>query len=303
MIHSTLSPNIQLFDVEKKKYLSQLSVNDGGPQDPLQDGFWYFGMRVYSAKISADGQEIVAGTSRTTNHSAKLQILDANQNKVVRSINAHENDINTVCFVDKLSSSLVITGSDDTLCKLWDIRAFNSNSPIGIFYGHLGGLTNVCSKEDNRYFISNSKDQSIKLWDLRKFSTEKKKVIPAVRVDYRMASLSDLQIERVKERMKTNTDDVSVSTYFGHKVSDTLIRCHFSPKFVTDQRFIYTGSSDGCVYIYDILSGENVSRLQLEEGNTIRDCAWHPYSQNIVTTDFDGNICRWEYFDSNKDDI
>lgn len=304
MIHSTLSSRIQLFDVENKKYLHQLNINSHNDDEEDDESlYWYTGTRVYSAKISADGKEVIAGTSRTSSGFAKLQIFDVIQNRVTRSINAHNNDINSVCFVEKLNSSLIITGSDDVLCKLWDIRAFNSNNPVGIFYGHLGGMTNVCSKEDGRYFISNCKDQSIKLWDLRKSTTEKKKVQSFVNIDYRMASLSMSRIEKVKEVMKSNKDDQSVATYFGHEVRDTLIRCHFSPKFITDQRFIYTGSADGCVYIYDVLTGENVARLQIEEGETIRDCAWHPFSQNIITTDFDGNICRWEYSDNLDDEI
>jgi WD40 repeat protein len=40
--------------------------------------------------------------------------------------------------------------------------------PVGVFIGHLGGITFLDSKEDGRYFLSNSKDQSIKLWDVRK---------------------------------------------------------------------------------------------------------------------------------------
>lgn len=39
-------------------------------------------------------------------------------------------------------------------------------------------------------------------------------------------------------------------TYRGHKVLTTLIRAYFSPLHTTAQRFIYTGSADGAVYIY-----------------------------------------------------
>ena len=303
MIHSTLSPYIQLFDVENKKYIHQIDVSCETQQLPDYHGFWYGGMRVFTAKIAADGKEVIAGTSRIAGGSAKLQIYDLTQNKISRSIDAHDNDINSICFVDKLNSSLIISGSDDVLCKLWDTRAFNGNRPVGVFYGHMGGITNVCSKEDNRYFISNCKDQSIKLWDLRKSTTEKKSVSTVLfGVDYRRAVLDDMIIDRIKERMKLNKDDNSVSTFFGHQVRGTLIRCHFSPKFVTDQRFIYSGSADGCVYIYDILSGKHVAKLEISQGQIIRDCAWHPFSQNIITTDFEGNVCRWEYFDLEDDE-
>jgi len=41
--------------------------------------------------------------------------------------------------------------------------------------------------------------------------------------------------------------DPSVRTYRGHSVTFTLIRCYFSPSFTTGQKYIITGSSDGCV--------------------------------------------------------
>ena len=44
--------------------------------------------------------------------------------------------------------------------------------------------------------------------------------------------------------------DCSIQTLRGHTVSTTLIRAHWSPMHTTGQRFVYTGSSDGHVYIY-----------------------------------------------------
>lgn len=297
MIHSTLSPNIQLFDVENKKYLHQLCVDPDAGDDQDDEDYWYGGMRVYSAKISADGKEVIAGTSKVTGGYAKIQVFDVPHNTIVRSIKAHSDDVNSVCFVDKLNSSLIISGSDDGLCKLWDTRTTNANNAVGIFYGHMSGMTNVCSKEDNRYFISNCKDQSLKLWDIRKASTDQKKVnfIP---YDYRIESLDPFMQGRIRERMKDNRNDNSVKTFFGHQVRETLIRCHFSPRITTDQRYVYSGSADSSVYIYDIHTGQNVAKLQVEGGRLIRDCAWHPFSQNIVTGDFAGNICRWEFVDN-----
>uniref|UniRef100_A0A0A9DRE9 Uncharacterized protein n=1 Tax=Arundo donax TaxID=35708 RepID=A0A0A9DRE9_ARUDO len=47
--------------------------------------------------------------------------------------------------------------------------------------------------------------------------------------------------------------DQSLATFRGHSVLRTLIRCYFSPVHSTGQRYIYTGSSDQCVYIYDVV--------------------------------------------------
>ncbi len=47
--------------------------------------------------------------------------------------------------------------------------------------------------------------------------------------------------------------DVSVQTFRGHTVLQTLIRAYFSPAHSTGQRFVYTGSADGTVRIYGTL--------------------------------------------------
>lgn len=58
------------------------------------------------------------------------------------------------------------------LFQIWDRRCLNETNPrdVGVFSGHLDGITYIDSKNDARYLISNSKDQTIKLWDMRMFT-------------------------------------------------------------------------------------------------------------------------------------
>ena len=307
MIHSTLSPNVHLFDLEKSKYVNQFNLKTGAQSSPdnedEDDNYysWFSTLRVFSLKLSGDNKEVIAGCGRMQN-GAPIQVFDLVKNKLKHSIIAHKDDINSICYVDRANSSIFISGSDDGLCKLWDTRILKNNEPVGIFYGHFAGLTCVNSKEDNRYFISNSKDQSIKLWDLRKSTTEQKEFL-FMRFDYRYQRPGPSQLEELrKKREAKKLPDQSVMTFQGHSVCGTLIRCHFSPLSGTGQRYVYSGSYDGKVYIYDTVNGENIACLDLPksgnaQGPIVRDCAWHPYSQNLVTTSFSGDFHRWEYMD------
>ena len=45
----------------------------------------------------------------------------------------------------------------------------------------------------------------------------------------------------------TSNGDVSVMTYRGHSILQTLIRCRFSPPHCTGQKYIYTGCALGRV--------------------------------------------------------
>ncbi len=53
--------------------------------------------------------------------------------------------------------------------------------------------------------------------------------------------------------MVPHPHDISVQTFRGHKVLQTLIRAYFSPAHSTGQRFVYTGDADGTARIYGTL--------------------------------------------------
>ncbi|EFA85872.1 WD40 repeat-containing protein [Heterostelium album PN500] len=83
-----------------------------------------------------------------------------------------------------------------------------------------------------------------------------------------------------------------VAQIYGH-ADDTLIRCHFSPLATTSQKYIYTGSATGEVFIYDLLSGELVDTLNQGHG-LIRDLSWAPYSPQLISTSWEGYITKWD---------
>lgn len=120
----------------------------------------------------------------------------------------------------------------------------------GAFVGHTEGLTYVDSKGDGRYVLSNAKDQSMKLWDLRMMMTTEK-FDPLERIDY--SSGFDYRFDPYpQDYYLAHPDDNSVVTFRGHRVLKTLIRCHFSPPGSTNSRYVYTGSADGKVYVYNL---------------------------------------------------
>jgi WD repeat-containing protein 23 len=122
----------------------------------------YFG--IWSIKFSGDTKEILASTNR-----GKILVYDIEGQRVTTRVNdAHKDDINSVCFANKLNSNLIFTGSDDCLIKIWDRRNLKDNRPAGAFVGHQEGVTSIASKGDGFYLASNAKDQLCKYWDIRK---------------------------------------------------------------------------------------------------------------------------------------
>eukprot|EP01130_Rhizamoeba_saxonica_P000097 TRINITY_DN10115_c0_g1_i1.p1 TRINITY_DN10115_c0_g1~~TRINITY_DN10115_c0_g1_i1.p1 ORF type:complete len:454 (-),score=61.30 TRINITY_DN10115_c0_g1_i1:64-1425(-) len=234
---------------------------------------------LFSVQFSPDSQEILGGSS-----DKHLYIYDIERGERVERIFAHDDDVNTVTFADK-SSSIIYSGSDDAQIKVWDRRDFNSF--VGVLPGHLEGITFIDSKGDGRYLISNGKDQCIKLWDIRKMmdtATAGRFPTSNNRYQYR---------HHPREHSnRRHINDQSVMTYRGHEVYHTLIRCRFSPIHSTGQKFIYTGSYDRNVYVYDIVTGQEIATLEGHRSIT-RDVSWHPYEPVLLSASWDGSVVKW----------
>lgn len=110
-------------------------------------------------------------------------------------------------------------------------------------------------------------------------------------------------------------NDCSVTTYTGHRVLKTLIRCHFSPPSSTGQQYLYSGSEDGRIHIWNLDGtvarvidvGQALSKLddrpereeprwffrssemgrgrrRREISAVVRDVSWHPYEGVLVSS-------------------
>jgi len=150
----------------------------------------------------------------------------------------------------------------------------------------------------------------MKLWDLRMVMSRHdfKNMTPDPRAgrndfDYRWGSYDD-------DDWYADRNDNSLVTFRGHRVLRTLIRCHFSPPGSTNSRYVYSGSEDGKVFIWNMdatLAGTidvqaatkdsrppHVGYHQMgawdEEQDysrsvwrtCVRDASWHPSAPMIV---------------------
>lgn len=287
LVYSSMSPLVHIVNIESAATESLANVTEvhDGLDFSSNNNDEYEDFSIFSVKFSTDGRELVAASS-----DGAIYVYDLLANKVGLQIPAHQVDVNTVCFADE-SGHIIYSGSDDNFCKVWDRRCLSTaGQAAGVLTGHLEGITFIDSRGDGRYLISNGKDQSTKLWDIRKMTSK----CPTFRRqrdydwDYRLMDYPE------EDRNLKHPYDQSVTTYKGHSVLYTLIRCYFSPAYSTGQKYIYTGSSDGIVYIYDLVSGHEVARLD-RHIEPVRDCSWHPFYPLLVTSSWDGVIVKWEF--------
>ncbi|KAH7037144.1 WD40-repeat-containing domain protein [Microdochium trichocladiopsis] len=317
---ASLSPDnkwLAYTSIQSNVCLAPTDPNDTG--DPynlnLDDGRntigrWGRAFGIWSVRFSGDGRELVAGTNNNS-----IIVFDIESRRVLHQVRGHTDDVNAVCFADKSSPHILYSGSDDSLIKVWDRRSMGDGREAGAFVGHIEGLTYLDSKGDGRYILSNGKDQSMKLWDLKMmYSTAQfaelnphQHTAGAGTFDYRWGPYDDRD-------WFPHPNDNSVVTYRGHSVLQTLIRCHFSPPGSTDSRYVYTGSHDGKVWIYNmdatvagVIDVKKTSmnehalppvydRVHARRGfrgwtTCVRDVAWHPNAPFIAASAING----WEH--------
>ncbi|KAF2146285.1 uncharacterized protein K452DRAFT_305235 [Aplosporella prunicola CBS 121167] len=265
----------------------------------------YFG--IWSLRFSGDGREIVAGTGDRS-----VYVYDIERQQSILRIPGHDDDVNAVCYGDVNSPHILYSGSDDTTLKVWDRRSMADGREAGVFLGHTEGLTYVDSKGDGRYVLSNGKDQTAKLWDLRNMMSTR----DADKIDVNQFTTGFEYRTNAYDESDyiPHPHDRSLVTFRGHQVLKTLIRCHFSPPGSTDSRYVYSGSYDGSVYVWD-LNAEVKAKINVldatrnsrprdadllaetydfigRNGGTwqtcVRDASWHPNAPVIAATSWNG---------------
>lgn len=162
------------------------------------------------------------------------------------------------------------------------------------------------------YILSNGKEQSMKLWDLRMVMSPRdfhglkpnRRRATEPHFDYRYNAYDE-------DDWFVHPNDNSLVTFRGHRVLRTLIRCHFSPPGSTNSRYVYSGSADGKVYIWnmdatlagkiDVYAATKNTRPPRREDDMIigwededfshstwktcvRDASWHPNAPIIAGT-------------------
>lgn len=97
-----------------------------------------------------------------------FSIIDVESGKVVSSMKSNDGSVTTLsCHTD---GSLVYTGGNDFVGRLWDLRSFTS---IKVLQGHDNKIS--CSTfDDGFHVITGSADNTIIDWDLRNVTRSKK---------------------------------------------------------------------------------------------------------------------------------
>jgi WD repeat-containing protein 23 len=284
-----------------------LSLDQGGasalgplPTWPtLLDAENSYGLGIWSVRFRPDGTELLGGASHTGHVFGDLILYNLERQMPVVSLRAHHDDVNSVAFA---GPNLFLSAADDAYIHLWDRR--DLRQACGSFVGHTEGITHVSWRGeevaqqalgatdiiDQRYLVSIGKDQRCKVWDIRllRDSSQVEQPRPS-HYDYRWNDILNPPLDT----RRTLRGDTSLFTFIGMRVLSTLIRAYFSPLSTTSGRYIYTGSQDGRICLFDTISGMPLTALRGHEA-AVREMSWSPRLPGVlVSAGWDGQAVIW----------
>lgn len=147
---------------------------------------------VFSVRFSPTdrGRTLIGGCNDSNIH-----ICDRETRHVstIRTQPSFSVDVNAVSYVSDQDPNVVLSGCNNGILKLWDLRCATGTKAQSVFLGHFDGITYIDPRNDGHYVLSNSRDQSIKIWDLRQ-PTPSNKVrkhpnMPWIEWDYRFSQV------------------------------------------------------------------------------------------------------------------
>ena len=117
---------------------------------------WPIPLAEVHALVALPDERIVAALS-----DGDIKIFAPDSGKQLALLEGHKSDVRSLLL---LSPTLLISGSDDTIIKVWDL-AKEKDQCIKTFRGHVKSVT-ALAKIDEKRFLSGSKDGTIRSWIL-----------------------------------------------------------------------------------------------------------------------------------------
>ncbi|KAM9782982.1 glutamate-rich WD repeat-containing protein 1 [Neosynchiropus ocellatus] len=109
--------------------------------------------------------EATVFASCSVDRSIRIWDIRAPPNSMLSANEAHTSDVNVISW--NRSEPFLLSGGDDGLLKVWDLRQFKSGKPVANFKQHSAPITSVeWNPVDSSVFAASGADDVVSQWDL-----------------------------------------------------------------------------------------------------------------------------------------
>ncbi|XP_046845685.1 glutamate-rich WD repeat-containing protein 1-like [Xenia sp. Carnegie-2017] len=140
--------------------------------NPTDDGSWQIDQRPFSSHTNSvedlqwSPNEPTVFASCSVDKTIKVWDIRAAPSKAcMLTTNAHVTDVNVISW--NRNEPLLVSGGDDGIVKIWDLRRFKTGEAVAVFKHHTDAITSVeWLATDNSVFAASGSDNQISIWDL-----------------------------------------------------------------------------------------------------------------------------------------
>ncbi|CAG0919780.1 unnamed protein product [Notodromas monacha] len=208
------------------------------------------------------------------------------------TLTGHSNKVMAARFMGNSGGAgKVVSGSQDRTLKIWDLRS--RSCAMTIFAGSVCNDV-VATDWLATGIISGHFDKKIRFWDARhqknavsevEFQGKITSLSLSKDLKYLLACVRDDSLKLLDLQMNQVLDSYSAD---GFHVSCDWCRAAMSP----DCSLVAAGSSDGCVYVWNVSSGR-LEKVLREHGTSVIACTWQPGGNFLASCDKNKRIVLW----------
>lgn len=233
--------------------------------------------------LSPDGRYMVKGNVDST-----ALLLDVETGKVLRRFEGHNKVVYSYDFSP--DGKYLVTAGADRFLIVWEVA---TGKEVHRLKGHVDHVFDVKFSADGQTLVSGSWDGSMRVWDV---STGKSAMWVDLKNDSPYAvgySPDDLYLvsadlsEKLKFREMDSGEEFR--TMVGH--TDQISSFTFSPPATSERNLMVTGSWDGKVKVWDVLTGMLVKKFQHE--GPVYTVDFDPQGQFVASGSGDRTIRLW----------
>ncbi|KAK9449245.1 WD40-repeat-containing domain protein [Limtongia smithiae] len=214
-------------------------------------------------------------------------LWDVASGTAIRRLAGHTAQVNAVNF--NTDASVAASGSYDSTVRLWDLKS-NSQKPLQVLDEAKDSVSSV--QIVGSQIITGSVDGYLRVYDLRMGQLYEDLIghpITSVMdsADSACALVSTLDST---VRLMDKSNGTLLQSFTGHDNHKYRIRSCFGD----NETYAISGSENGKIFVWDVLSGRVVHQLRSHNGSIVACVAYHPRSTQMVSCGSNGTIQVWQ---------